>query len=118
MLRLLAETADKKDVDRWLDMAQLSIDIEKSLEQAAGRFLTLCDHSSRSTRAEGYYGLACLAAIEENGAKAATLLQRACEEAGDHSVVYRDRATLDEDLDPIRSDPDFAAFCPTQSAEL
>lgn len=111
LVHALASCEHPEAVDKLLWRANIVVDAEQSLNATYDRFRELSEAGwSRALQAEGYYGLACFHAMNNEAVMAATNLMRAGEVAGENTFAFVNRAKLDEDFDKIRSDPSFATL--------
>jgi hypothetical protein len=107
LLAILTAHTNQQEMDRWLDTADWIVAAERSIDQCYQMLSDLQRGPSRRHKAEGLYGIACLYALDSNGAMAANYLRAAGEAAGENTADYRNRASLDADLDPVRGDKEF-----------
>jgi hypothetical protein len=107
LLATLTAHANQQEMDLWLDTADWMVEADRSIEQCYQMMSDLERGPSRRHKAEALYGIACLYALDNNGAMAAKYLRAAGDVAGENTADYRNRAALDADLDPVRGDEEF-----------
>jgi hypothetical protein len=106
----LQKISVSRNVDRvneQMDTAAAMVRVEESEKRSRQEFEELGGQTKRAA-AESAYGLACLAALHEDGRDDATdLLTQAAVLAGENNFFYRNRAALDKEFDPVRRHPRF-----------
>jgi hypothetical protein len=107
LLHTLTSHENQEELENCLTKASLKVIYDESYTRSGELFSFLTLTSSKRGKAEGNYGLACLAAIRGDAVEVVDKLRSASDAAGENTLAYLNRTRLDDDFDGIRATEEF-----------